>query len=47
MTYMGNLRNKMIQINLSIKYKQTHRLRERTYGYQIGGSGRDKSGAWD
>ena len=33
----------MIQINLFIKQKQTHRLREGTYGYQgerLGGSDR-------
>ena len=32
-TYMWNLKN-MIQMNLFIKQKQTHRLREQAYGYQ-------------
>ena len=39
---------KMIQMNLFIKQKQTHRLRERIYGYQgerVGG--RDRLGVWD
>ena len=38
----------MIQMNLFTKQKQTHRLRERIYGYQ-GGSvgGRDRLGVWD
>ena len=44
---MWNLK-KMIQMNLFTKQKQTHRLRERIYGYQ-GGSvgGRDRLGVWD
>ena len=29
----------MIQINLFTKQKQTHKLRERTYGYWSGGEG--------
>ena len=36
MTYMQNRKEKMIQMNLFTK--QTHRLREQTYGYQ--GEGR-------
>ena len=31
--FMWNLKKKMIQVNLFTKQKQTHRLRERTYGY--------------
>ena len=39
---------KMIQMNLFIKQKQTHRLQKQTYGYQRGkGWGRDKLGGWD
>ena len=39
---------KMIQMNLFTKQKQTHRLRERTYGYQRGRvGGRDRLGVWD
>ena len=34
--YMQNLK-KMIQMNVFTKQKQTHRLRERTYGYRWGG----------
>ena len=35
----------MIQINLFIKQKQTHRHRKQTYGYQrVWGKGRDKLG---
>ena len=34
-TYMWNLK-KMIQMNLFIKQKQTHRHRKQTYGYQRG-----------
>ena len=30
---MWNLKKKMIQMNLFTKQKQTHRLRERIYGY--------------
>ena len=38
----------MTQINLFTKQKQTHRLREGTYGYQGGRvGGRDSQGAWD
>ena len=40
-TYMRNLK-KRIQINLFTKQKQTHRLREGTYGYRggrVGGRG--------
>ena len=36
--YMRNLK-KMIQANLFTKQKQTHRLREQTYGYQGEGWG--------
>ena len=32
----------MIQMNLFIKQKQTHRLRERIYGYGGKGGGRDR-----
>ena len=38
-TYMWNLRKKMIQTNLFTKQKQTHRLREQTYGYSGVGKG--------
>ena len=45
--YMWN-QKKMIQMNLFTKQKQTHRLRERTYGYQRGRvGGRDRLGVWD
>ena len=37
--YMWNLKKKMIQMNLFTKQKQTHRLRELTYGYHGGGWG--------
>ena len=38
----------MIQMNLFRKQKQTHGLRERTYGYQGGKVvGRDSQGVWD
>ena len=38
----------MIQMNLFTKQKQTHRLREQTYGYQGGRVGvRDRLGIWD
>ena len=46
--YMRNLKKKIIQMNLFTKQKQTHRLREPTYGYQgrrVGG--RDRVGVWD
>ena len=46
--YMQILKKKKIQVNLFTKQKQTHRLRERTYGYQrgrVGGSNRQ--GVWD
>ena len=36
---MWNLKKKMIQMNLFTKQKQTHRLREPTYGYGGGGWG--------
>ena len=44
-TFMWNLK-KMIQMNLFIKLKQTHRHRKQTYGYQKGkgGGGRDRLG---
>ena len=35
----------IIQMNLFIRQKQTHRHRKETYGY--GGRGRDKLGVWD
>ena len=45
--YMWNLK-KMIQMNSFTKQKQTHRLREWTYGYHGEGSvGRDRLGIWD
>ena len=45
--YMQNLKKK-IQRNLFTKQKQTHRFRERTYGYQGGRvGGRDRLGVWD
>ena len=35
-------------MNLFTKQKQTHRLREQTYGYQGGRmGGRDNQGVWD
>ena len=38
----------MIQMNLFTKQRQTHRLREWTYGYQGGRMGeRDRLGVWD
>ena len=41
-------RNKMIQMDLFIKQKQTHRHRKQIYGYQRGkGVGKDKLGVWD
>ena len=33
-TYMWNLKKKMIQMNLLTKQKKTYRPREPTYGYQ-------------
>ena len=39
---------KMIQMNLFTKQKQTHRLWEQNYGYQRGKvGGGDKLGVWD
>ena len=38
---------KIIQMNIYIKLKQTHRHRKQTYGYQRGGGGRDKLGVRD
>ena len=40
---------KIIQINLFMKQKQTHKHRKQTYGYQSGKArvGRDKLGVWD
>ena len=43
--YMWNLKKKMIQMNLLTKQKQTHRLRELTYGYW-GEGGRGRLGVW-
>ena len=41
-------RNKMIQMDLFIKQKWTHRHRKQIYGYLRGkGVGRDKLGVWD
>ena len=38
----------MIQTDLFTKQKETHWIRERTYGYQEGKvGGRDKLGVWD
>ena len=45
-TYMWNL-EKMVQMNLFTKQKQTHRQRKQTYGYQKGKPWRDKLGVWD
>lgn len=46
-TYMGNLKQ-MIQMNLTTKQKQTHRLREWIYGCQERNVGdRDRMGVWD
>ena len=44
-TYIWNLKKKMIQMNLFTKQKQTHRHRKQTYGYQRGKG--DKVGIWD
>ena len=38
---------KIIQMNLFIEQKQTHRLRKQTYGYQRGREGRDTLGPRD
>ena len=43
---MWNLK-KMIEMNLFTKQKQTHRIREQTYGSQGEGWKRDRLGAWD
>ena len=45
-TCMWNLK-KMIQVNLFIKQKQTHRLREQTDDYRGKSGGRDRLGVWD
>ena len=46
--YMWNLKKqKMIQMNLFTKQKQTHRHRKQTYGYQSGKGGGDKLGVWN
>ena len=37
----------MIQMNLSLKQKQTHGHRKQTYDYQMGSGGRDKLGVLD
>ena len=37
----------MIQINLVIKQKKTHRHREQIYDYQRESERRDKLGVWD
>ena len=48
LTYMWNLKKKMIPINLFTEQKQAHSLRKKTYGYQRGNvGGRDKLGVWD
>ena len=47
-TYMWNLKRKMIVENLSRKPKQSHRLRKQIYDYQKGKvEERDKLGGWD
>ena len=38
-TLICGIEKKMIQLNLFTKQKQTHRFRERTYGYQGGNVG--------
>ena len=44
---MWNLKQ-MIQMNLTTKQKQTHRLRELIYGFQERNVGdRDRLGVWD
>ena len=45
-TYMHNLK-KIIQMKLLTKQKQTHRLREWTYSYQVRRHGGDRLGVWD
>ena len=47
-THMWNL-NKIIQMNLFTKQKQTHRHRKQIYGYQKGKveEWEDKLGIWD
>ena len=37
----------MIQTNLFTKQEQTHRLRERAFGYGGKDGGRDSPGVWD
>ena len=46
-TYMWNLKNKMIQLNLFTKQKQTHRHRKETQGYQRRKWVGDKFAVWD
>ena len=37
----------MIQMNLFTKQKLTHRLKKRTYGYQVGRmGGKERLGVW-
>ena len=43
-TYMWNLKKKMIQMNLFTKQKQTHRHRKQIYDYQRGKWQGDKLG---
>ena len=38
---------KMIQMDLFTKQKQTHRHRKQVYGYQRGKGRSDKLGMWD
>ena len=38
---------KMIQMDLFTKQKQTHRHRKQVYGYQRGKGRSDKLGTWD
>ena len=48
MVYMWNPKKKKIQMNLFIKHKQTHRLREWIYklpGQRVGE--RNRLGVWD
>ena len=47
MAYMGNLKKKMVQMNLFTKQKPTHRLGEWTYGYRGEGWGVWRLGVWD
>ena len=44
--HMWNIK-KMIQMNLFVNQKQTHRYRTQSYGYQRGKVRRDKLGVWD